>query len=121
MNKKVVILGASNQPHRYSNMALNALIRHGYEVIPVHPVIPVIDGIKVTKKIADIHEPVHTVTLYIGSSRVEEIADEIIGLKPARIISNPGTETDILKEKALDAGIEYVEGCTLVMLSSDQF
>jgi uncharacterized protein len=118
---RVVILGASNQPHRYSNMALHSLLKHGHEVIPVHPVIPEIDGIKVTKKIADITGEVDTVTLYIGSSRVEEIAEEIIALNPKRIISNPGTETEILKKKALDAGIEYIEGCTLVMLSNGLF
>ncbi|HPM46541.1 MAG TPA: CoA-binding protein [bacterium] len=118
---RVVILGASNQPGRYSNMALHSLISHGHEVVPVHPVIPVIDGIKVTKKIADITGEVDTVTLYIGSSRVEEIADEIIGIKSKRIIANPGTETETLKKKALQAGIEYIEGCTLVMLSSGLF
>lgn len=118
---KVVVLGASNQPHRYSHMAIVSLVSHGHKVIPVHPVIPEIEGITVTKKIADITEPVHTVTLYIGSSKVDELADEIIALKPERIIANPGTESNILKKKAEQAGIEYIEGCTLIMLSSDQF
>jgi uncharacterized protein len=118
---RVVILGASDQPSRYSNMALHSLLSHGHEVIPVHPVLSVIDGVKVTKKIADITGEVDTVTLYIGSSRVDEIADEIIALNPKRIISNPGTESWILKKKALQAGIEYIEGCTLIMLSSGQF
>jgi len=118
---RVVILGASDQPHRYSNMALHSLISHGHEVIPVHPVLTQIDGVKVTKKMSDITGEVDTVTLYIGSSRVDEVADEIIALKPERIIANPGTESSILRKKALSSGIKYIEGCTLVMLSSGQF
>jgi len=120
--KKVVLLGASNKPHRYSYMALHRLLDNGYDVIPVHPVIKEVDGVPVVKNIGEIPEDkIHTVTLYIGSERVGELVDEIISLNPERIISNPGTGNENLKKKAIESGIEYIEGCTLVMLSSGQF
>ncbi|MFT6873748.1 MAG: hypothetical protein ACJAVN_002770, partial [Roseivirga sp.] len=41
--------------------------------------------------------------------------------QPKRIIFNPGTENQELKNKAESAGIECVEACTLVMLSVGNF
>ena len=119
--KRVVVLGASDQPHRYSNMAQRSLMKRGYDVIPVHPVLKEIEGVPVVKQLSDVKGDIHTVTLYVGSSRVAELANDIVALKPQRIISNPGTECSELRDLARSKGIEYIEACTLVMLSSDQF
>ena len=47
--------------------------------------------------------------------------DNIIGLKPRRVIFNPGAENSELAQKLKDAGIEVVEACTLVMLRTEQY
>lgn len=119
--QRVVVLGASNKPERYSNKALRALVAAGHEVIPVHPVIKEISGIKVLPGLADVTGSVDTVTLYIGSERVGAMAGQIAELKPNRIIANPGTECDEIRQMAKKNRIEYVEACTLVMLSTGQF
>jgi len=49
------------------------------------------------------------------------MVDDIIALRPRRIISNPGTESALMQQKAEEAGIEYLEACTLVLLSTGQF
>jgi uncharacterized protein len=61
------------------------------------------------------------VTLYLGQERSNPLIDEIIAAKPRRIIMNPGAENSALAAKAEKAGIEVVEGCTLVMLRTGQF
>ncbi|MGY8917975.1 MAG: CoA-binding protein, partial [Flavobacteriales bacterium] len=33
--KKTLVLGASTNPSRYSNMAVLKLLKHGHEVVPV--------------------------------------------------------------------------------------
>jgi uncharacterized protein len=119
--RKVVILGASNKPDRYAYLALNRLMQRGYDVIPVHPVIKEINGISVVKSLAEVDGEIDTVTLYVGSSRVNELINEITALKPLRIIANPGTESSLLAKKAAENNIGYVEGCTLVMLSTGEF
>ena len=50
-----------------------------------------------------------------------EYIDYLLGLKPKRIIFNPGTENDSFMERAAARGIEVVEGCTLVMLQTATF
>jgi hypothetical protein len=49
------------------------------------------------------------------------LISEIIEAHPRRIIFNPGSENDRLAAVASAAGIEVVEGCTLVMLKTGAF
>ena len=120
-SERVAILGASNKPDRYSYKAMHLLQEHGHEVVPVHPVIPEIDGIEVTPSLEDIEEPVDTLTLYVNPQVSSQLTDAIINLKPGRVIFNPGTESTDLQVQLDQAGIVYEEACTLVLLHSGQF
>lgn len=117
----VIVIGASNKPNRYSYKAIESLLVHGYEPVPVNPFIKEIKGIKVISDISGIRAPVGTVTLYVGPEKLEPMAEGIISLRPRRIIANPGAESEKMKELAAKAGIEYLEACTLVMLATGQF
>ena len=66
-------------------------------------------------------EDVDTITLYIGPKRQPEWYDYLLGLKPKRIIFNPGTENDEFENLAKQQGIEAMEACTLVLLRSHQY
>lgn len=118
---RVVVLGASAKPDRYAYLALKRLIAAGHEPVPVNPALDSIEGIPVVRRLADVPLPVDTVTIYLGPARLIPIIDEIVALKPRRVIANPGTETSELAVRAREAGIEYVEGCTLVMLGTGTF
>jgi len=61
------------------------------------------------------------VTMYIGPKNQPEHYAYILGLKPKRIIFNPGTENPELSALANIQGIETIEACTLVMLRTNQF
>jgi predicted CoA-binding protein len=118
--KKTLVLGASDNPARYSYLAINRLRNHG------HPVVGI--GRKNTK-VADVFiekekipvENVDTVTLYLNPKHQEEYYDYILSLNPKRIIFNPGTENDKLVEMANKKNIRTMEACTLVMLSTGQY
>ena len=117
----VVVLGASPKANRYSNMAVRQLKGKGYRVIPVNPGHPRVEGLETVARLSDIKEPVHTLTLYLNPLWSERIEDEIINLKPGRVIFNPGTESNQLRESLNNSGIPDLEACTLVMLSTNQF
>ena len=117
----VAILGASPKPDRYAYKAFELLREYGHRPIPINPAFPDILGEKCFPKISDAPGPIDTVTLYLGEARSNPLIDEIINAKPRRIIMNPGAENFTLAEKAEEAGIEVVEGCTLVMLRAGQF
>ena len=120
-NKNVVVIGATPKPDRYAFMAMQRLQQHGYRAIPVNPAFEEILGERCHASIADVKEPIDTVTMYVGAARSTPLTQEIVGAKPRRIVFNPGAENPELSAAARAAGIEVVEGCTLVMLGAGTF
>jgi predicted CoA-binding protein len=117
----VAILGASPKPDRYAYKAFVLLQEYGHRPIPINPAFEEILGQKCYPKITDVPGSIDTVTLYLGEARSKPLIDGIVAAKPRRIIMNPGAENSALADKAEEAGIEVVEGCTLVMLRAGQF
>lgn len=119
-SKKTVVLGASPNPERYSYLAVNKLVAHGHEVVAIGKR----NGVVNKTAIVTGQEPVEnvdTVTLYMNPTNQVPYYDYILSLHPKRIIFNPGTENDELETMANKQGIETMEGCTLVMLSTGQY
>lgn len=120
MPKKTVVLGASDNPSRYSYLAINRLAAHQHPVVAIGKKEGEVAGIHITKDHAA-EEGVDTITLYLNPTNQKPYYDYILSLKPKRIIFNPGTENDELIDMARENGIEPVLGCTLVMLSTGQY
>ncbi len=118
--KKTVVIGASDNPERYANMAVRKLKKYGHEVIAVGLKDGMIGEVQITKERKPIAD-VDTVTLYVGPQHQPDWYEYILSLKPKRIIFNPGTENSEFEKMARDQGIETPEACTLVMLSVGDF
>ena len=117
----VAILGASPKPDRYAYKAFELLREYGHRPLPINPALTDILGEKCYPTISDAPKPIDTVTLYLGEARSNPLIKEIVAAKPRRIIMNPGAENAALAQQAEAAGIEVVEGCTLVMLRTGSF
>jgi hypothetical protein len=121
MNSKLtVVIGASENPSRYSNMAVKKLKQYGYDVVGIGLREGMIDDVPIGKPNGKI-EDVHTVSLYVGPRNQEAYFDYIVDLKPERLILNPGTYNPELLELLEKNGIEAIEACTLVMLSAGTY
>ncbi len=120
-SETVAILGASDNPERYSHKAFILLRENGHRVIPVNPSGKIIEGIPAAQSPGDITEPVDTLTMYVSPGISSKLTDAILALKPRRIIFNPGTENPELQQKCAAQGMEVIEACTLVMLRTGQF
>lgn len=117
--KKTLVIGASPNPSRYAYLATQMLQEYGHEVIPF--------GLK-KGQIGDLeivterpNEAFDTVTLYLGPQNQEPVYDYILGLKPKRVIFNPGTENPAFEARLEAAGIQALQACTLVLLRTHQF
>ena len=117
----VAVLGASKKPERYSNKAVRLLKEHGHRVIPINPAERVIEGLRVAPSIASVREPVDTLSVYVGPAASEKMANDIVSMAPARVILNPGAESETLEATLTDAGIPVLNACTLVLLRTGQF
>ncbi len=118
---RVVVLGASPKPHRYSNMAIRELLSRNYRVIPVHPRAARIEHLAVVPELGMVRMPVHTLTLYVNPAHSRLLRDKITAMQPHRVIFNPGTESRELERTLKEHDIPCIHGCTLVMLRTGQF
>lgn len=118
--KKTLVLGASQNPSRYSYLAMNRLKAHKHPVVAVGRREAEVAGIHISKSPV-LEEGIDTVTLYLNPTHQKEYYDYILNLRPKRIIFNPGTENPELMKMAKEAGIEPVVACTLVMLAKGQY
>lgn len=120
VQKKTLVLGASDNPSRYSYLAIQRLRKYHHPVLAIgrkHTVVADVT-IETEKKVWN---DIDTVTLYLSPAHQQEYYDYILSLKPQRIIFNPGAENEELEELAAQKNIETIEACTLVMLSTNQY
>lgn len=116
-----VVIGASEKPSRYSNRAIQMLQAHGFTAVPVSRTGKDVLGLKGYASLADVPDPVDTVTVYLSPEKQAPVIRAILALQPRRVIFNPGAENPAAYPGLAKHGIEIVEACTLVLLSTGQF
>jgi uncharacterized protein len=119
-NKKTLVLGATPDESRYANLASNSLVNKGHTIVNVGIKTGEVAGIPIERP-ETIHHDIDTVTLYVGLQNQPSLYNYIIETHPKRIIFNPGTENAELKRMAKEQGIETLNACTLVLLSTGQY
>ncbi len=119
-SETVAVLGASDNPERYAYKAIQLLRQHGHTVVPVNPTIGKIGDLDVLPSLRNVPHA-ETLTLYLGPARLLPLKDDIVALRPGRVIFNPGTESPEVQAALTAAGIPWLEACTLVLLNTGQF
>ncbi|WP_158838506.1 CoA-binding protein [Polaribacter sp. L3A8] len=120
MKNVTLVIGASINPNRYSNIAIKRLVDKEIKVAALGlrkgtVLVVVIDDEKKA------YTNIDTVTLYLNPKRQEQYYNYIIGLKPRRVIFNPGTENMEFVKLLNENNIESEIACTLVLLSTNQY
>lgn len=119
-HKKTLVIGASLNLSRYSNLAIHKLIAHGHEVVALGKKTGNIESVEIdTEKVS--YKDLDTVTLYLNPTNQIEFYDYIISLKPKRVIFNPGTENPEFYQILRKNNIPFEEACSLVLLSTNQY
>tara|TARA_R110002050_G_scaffold99648_1_gene206527 strand:+ start:511 stop:870 length:360 start_codon:yes stop_codon:yes gene_type:complete len=118
--KKTLVLGASLNPSRYSNLAINRLVNYGHTVEAVGLKNGTVAGVSISTEKEDFGD-IDTITLYLNPKRQVEYYDYIVSLKPKRVIFNPGTENPELYRILKENNIESEVACTLILLGTNQY
>lgn len=117
----VAVVGASDDPARYSHRAMHRLLAQGYEPIPVTLRGEVVAGRPSVRSLRGIDRPVDAVTMYVAPANQGPVIDDILATNPRRVIFNPGSENHQARQRLQAAGIAVVEACTLVLLDTGRF
>jgi len=119
-NKTTLIIGASESRVRYSYLAAERLLSHGYSIACIGLKPGSVLGVPIQTGTPDLQD-IDTVTLYINPKRQPAYYDYLIQLAPRRVIFNPGTENAELEDLLNSHGVETLEACTLVMLATGRY
>ena len=118
--KKTLVLGASDNPARYSYLAIQRLRRHEHPVVAIGRKNTQVGDVPIGKE-KQHFDNIDTITFYLNPFHQKEYYDYILSLKPKRLIFNPGAENDELEKLAKQNNIQTIEACTLVLLSTGQY
>ncbi|MDV7187165.1 CoA-binding protein [Lutibacter sp. TH_r2] len=116
MNKKTLVIGASENPNRYSNIAIKRLREKGIDVVAFAKRNGKVEDVTIETELLNFKN-VDTVTLYLSARNQPEYYQYIIDLKPKRVLFNPGTENPFFEQMLQGSNIAFERACTLVLLS----
>jgi uncharacterized protein len=120
ISKKTLVLGASANPSRYSYLAVNKLREHKHPVVAIGRKTAIVADIPVQSETSPIQD-LDTVTMYLNPLNQKNYYDFILDQHPKRVIFNPGAENLEFEKILQEKGIQTVEACTLVLLSTGQY
>lgn len=73
---RFAVVGASDSKGSFGRTIAQALVDHGYEVVPVHPSLRALDGRRCFQRVADIPEPVDGVVVMVGGDAAAAVVEE---------------------------------------------
>ncbi|MFN3139049.1 MAG: CoA-binding protein [Allomuricauda sp.] len=117
---KTLVVGASTNPGRYSNIAIRRLVEHNIETTAFGIRGGTVSEVQIKHNL-DEFQNIDTVTLYLNPKNQEPYYQQILDLKPLRVIFNPGTENPEFYKLLEAEGVEVEVACTLVLLATGQY
>ncbi len=118
--KKTMVIGASENPERYSYKAILMLKEYGHEVVALSKKPGKVDGIVFITDLLPV-DNLDTVSLYLSPKNQTEYFDYILQQSPRRVIFNPGTENPTFAQLLHNNQIQVIDACTLVLLKTGQY
>ena len=114
-NKKIAMIGVSNDPTKASTIVMKYMQKYGYKVFPVNPKAKgqKILGEEVFEKITDIKDQVDIVDVFRPSTEALEIAKDTVKIGAKVLWLQLGIKSKEAKNIVEKNKIEYVEDkCT---------
>jgi uncharacterized protein len=119
---RLAVVGASDSKGSFGRTVAQALTDHGYEVVPVHPSLRVLDGHPCYQRLADIPEPVDGVVVMVGGAAATAVVEDAAAAGVEKIwlfkgLGGAGAASPEAIAACTDHGLETVAGaCPLMFL-----
>lgn len=110
------VAGASPRHLKYGNKIFRALLELGRKTYPLNPHFDEVEGVPAYRTIADIPEPIESLSIVTPPVVTEQIVRQAIEAKVKTIWMQPGTEHEGAIRAAEDAGVDVIAGGACVLI-----
>lgn len=120
---RVAIVGASSDRRKFGNKAVRAYAHAGWEVLPVNPKEPAVEGLTAYPSLADVPGALDRISIYLPPPVTLKLVPELAAKAAGDVWLNPGSADAAVLEACRKAGVNAVPGCSIVAigLSPSQF
>jgi len=120
-SKRIALVGVSRNPKDFSRAVFTALVKAGYEVVPVNPGVEELEGRRCFARLSGVAPPVEAALLMVASAQAEEVTRDAIdaGVKQVWFHRGvgPGAASPAALELCAKAGVAVVdELCPFMVL-----
>jgi predicted CoA-binding protein len=114
--RSIAVVGASADPGRPSYGVAAYLLRAGYRVVPVNPLVEEVLGLRCVSSLAELEEPVDLVDVFRRPEHCGEVAREAVAAGAGALWLQLGIVSPDARLVAEEAGMDYVENaCTAIV------
>ena len=114
MPGSIAVVGAASNRAKYGNKAVRAFAAEGWTVYPINPNEDDIEGLKAYRTVTEVPGDIDEATFYLPPRWGLAAANAIIEKGIPLVRLNPGAESPELVEKLEAAGIEVLQGCSII-------
>ncbi|QVL30887.1 CoA-binding protein [Telmatocola sphagniphila] len=112
----IAVIGASSDRKKYGNICVRAYTDASFDVYPVHPSEPIIEGHTAYRSITDVPVYLDRVSIYLPPAKALEVLDELAEIEVGELWLNPGVDTPEVVDKAHNLGLNVIVGCSIIDL-----
>ena len=105
----IAVVGASNDPEKYSHEVASYLMEQGYRIIPVNPSEEEVLGERAYDTVDQIPERVDVVDVFLPPEKTPEIAEDAVQAGAKALWLQEGIENEQTRQIAEEGGLAYVE------------
>ncbi len=107
--RTIAVVGASNDPEKYSNEVASYLMEQGYRIIPVNPGEEEVLGERAYETVDEIPEQVDVVDVFLPPDKTPDIAEDAVQAGAKVLWLQEGIENEEARRIAEEGGLTYVE------------
>ena len=112
--RTIAVVGASRDHRKFGNKCVRAYKQAGYEVFPVNPYADKIEELTAYPTLADVPAELDRISIYLQPELTRQLLPKIAERTDAEVWFNPGCADTQILEEACDAGINAIEGCSIL-------
>jgi predicted CoA-binding protein len=105
----IAVVGASNDPEKYSHKVASYLKEQGYHVVPVNPTEEEVLGEQSYETVEQIPEEIDVVEVFLPSEKTPQIAQDAVRAEAKVLWLQEGIESAQTRRIAQEGGLDYVE------------